>query len=194
MRSASLRSSPTSLRGRLVILIALLATAFAGCGIDDYIHEAETEGVYVDVGNLVYQVQLSRFLNPDDVEDREYLMGLPTGTSPQLPGDEIWFGVWMRVKNYTDETLTPTDEFTVVDTEENEFRPIPLDDTNVFAYRAIPLGADQVLPLPDSAAASGPIQGSLILFKLTTDSLQNRPLKLEIEQAGSETAEIDLDL
>ena len=62
---------------RRLVLIALLATAFAGCGIDDYIHEAETEGVYVDVGNLVYQVQLSRFLNPDDVEDREYLMGLP---------------------------------------------------------------------------------------------------------------------
>ena len=64
----------------------------------------------------------------------------------------------------------------------------------MFAYSPIPLGPDQVLPTPDSAAASGPIQGSLILFRLTTDSLQNRPLKLEIEQAGSETAEIDLDL
>ena len=54
-------------------------------------------------------------------------MGLPDGIAPQLPGDETWFGVWMRVKNYSDETLTPTDEFTIVDTEENEFRPIPLD-------------------------------------------------------------------
>ncbi len=179
---------------RRFVLIALLATAFAGCGVEEYIHEAETEGIYVDVGNLVYQVQLSRFLNPGDVEDREYLMGLPTGTPAQPPGDEIWFGVWMRVKNYSDETLTPSDEFTIVDTEENEFRPIELDDTNVFAYRPFPLGPDQVKPTPDSAAASGPIQGSLILFKLPTDSLQNRPLKLEIEQAGSETAEIDLDL
>jgi hypothetical protein len=179
---------------RRFVLIALLATAFAGCGVEDYIHEAETEGVYVDVGNLVYQVQLSRFLNPDDVEDREYLVGLPPGTTPQLPGDEIWFGVWMRVKNYTDETLTPSNDFTIVDTEENEFRPIPLADTNVFAYRPTPLGPDEVKPKPDTAAASGPIQGSLILFKLTTDSLQNRPLKLEIEQAGSESAEIDLDL
>ena len=82
----------------------------------------------------------------------------------------------------------------IVDTEENEFRPIPLADTNVFAYRPIPLGPDEVKPTPDSAAASGPIQGSLILFRLPTDSLQNRPLKLEIEQAGFETAEIDLDL
>jgi hypothetical protein len=179
---------------RRLLLIAALATAFAGCGVEDYIHEAETEGVYVDVGNLVYQVQLSRYLNPGDIEDREYLMGLPAGTSPQLPGSETWFGVWMRVKNYSDETLTPSDDFTIVDTEENEFRPIPLDDTNVFAYRPIPLHADAVLPTPDSAAASGPIQGSLILFKLPVDSLQNRPLKLEIKQAGSETAEIHLDL
>jgi len=179
---------------RRLVLIAALATAFAGCGIEDTIHEAETEGIYVDVGNLVYQVQMSRYLNPGDVEDREYLMGLPAGTSPQLPGDETWFGVWMRVKNYSDETLMPAEEFVVVDTEENEFRPIELADTNVFAYRPFPLGPDAVKPTPDSAAASGPIQGSLILFRLPTDSLQNRPLKLEIEQAGNETAEIDLDL
>jgi hypothetical protein len=179
---------------RRLVLIALMATAFAGCGIEDVVHEAETEGIYVDVGTLVYQVQMSRFLNPDDVEDREYLMGLPEGTSPQLPGDEIWFGVWMRVKNYTDETVIPSDDFTIVDTEENEYRPIELADTNVFAYRPIPITADQVLPTPDSAAASGPIQGSLILFRLNVASLQNRPLKLEIAKPGGETAEIDLDL
>ncbi|HEX6021689.1 MAG TPA: hypothetical protein VFZ00_06815 [Solirubrobacter sp.] len=179
---------------RRFVVIALLAAAFAGCGVEDYIHEAETEGVYVDVGNLVYQVQLSRFLNPDEIEDREYLIGLPEGVSPQLPGDEIWFGVWMRVKNYTDETLTPSDSFTIRDTEGNEFRPVQLADDNVFAYRPTPLGPDAVKPLPDTAAASGPIQGSLILFRLSTESLQNRPLKLEIEQPGSEPAVIDLDL
>jgi len=98
----------------------------------------------------------------------------------------------MRVKNYTNETLQMAEDFAVIDTQEDRFEPIPLD--NPFAYEAIPLGADQVYPLPDTAASSGPIQGSLILFKLTNDSLQNRPLKLEIEQEGFETAEIDLDL
>ena len=166
-----------------------------GCGEKhEYVFEAETEGVYVDVGNLVYQVQMSRFLNPGDVEDREYLMGLPEGVPAQLPGDETWFGVWMRVKNYTDETLTPASSFTIVDTEENEFRPVPLADTNVFAFRPTPLGPDAVKPQPDSAAASGPIQGSLILFRLPIESLQNRPLRLEIEQGADQTAEIDLDL
>jgi hypothetical protein len=176
----------------LTFAVLVAALAFAGCGDKhEYNLAAETEGEYVDVGNLVYQVQMSRFLNPGDREDREYLAELPAGT-PQPTADETWFGVWMRVKNYSNETLQMADDFTVVDTQEKRFEPIPLDGP--FAYKAGMLGPDQVYPLPDTAAASGPIQGSLILFKLTNDSLQNRPLKLEIAQEGFQTAEIDLDL
>jgi hypothetical protein len=181
---------------RKLVLLAVFTAIFAGCGNKTELTTvAETEGIYLDVGGLTYQVQLSRFLNPGDVEDKEYLHGLPEGISPQLPGDETWFGVWMRVKNYSDEALKPTNEFTIIDTEENEFRPVPLDSAaNPFVYEPILLQHAQVLPTPDSAAASGPIQGSLILFRLKTDSLQNRPLKLEIEQNGAETGEVDLDL
>ncbi|MDA0184956.1 hypothetical protein OJ997_31925 [Solirubrobacter phytolaccae] len=180
---------------RFLALAAVVALGLSGCGDKHaFNHEAETEGEYVDVGNLVYQVQMSRFLNPSDREDREYLTGLPAGVSPTLPGDETWFGVWMRVKNYTNETIQPAEDISVLDTEENRYEPVPLAESNPFAYNPRPLGADQVLPLPDTAAASGPIQGSLILYRLKTDSLQNRPLKLEIEKPGSETAEIDLDL
>jgi hypothetical protein len=137
---------------------------------------------------------MSRFLNPGDIEDRQYLMGLPEGTPKELPGDEIWFGVWMRVKNYSGGPLTPTTTFKIVDTEGNEFEPVELDPSNPFIYEPIELQHSQVLPTPDTAASSGPIQGSLILFRLPTDSLQNRPLKLEIEQEGATTGEIDLDL
>jgi hypothetical protein len=180
---------------RKLVLLFFVAAFVAGCGNkESVITEAETEGVYVDVGGLTYQVQLSRFLNPGDVEDEEYLQGLPTGVNPQLPGDEIWFGVWMRVKNYSGGPLTPTTSFKIVDTEGNEFEPVELDASNPFIYEPIELQHSQVLPTPDTAAASGPIQGSLILFKLPTDALQNRPLKLEIEQDGATTGEIDLDL
>jgi hypothetical protein len=180
----------------LALAFAVFALALAGCGNkEDFTTVAETEGVYLDVGGLVYQVQLSRFLNPGDVEDKEYLTGLAEGVDPQLPGDEIWFGVWMRVKNYSKQTLRPTSTFTIVDTEENKYEPVAIDGTiNPFVYEPTPLGPAQVLPLPDTAAASGPIQGSLILFRLKTDTLPNRPLKLEIEQGGSEPAEVDLDL
>jgi hypothetical protein len=181
---------------RKLVFLAVFAAIFTGCGNKEAIVTvAETEGVYVDVGGLTYQVQLSRFLNPGDVEDKEYLHGLPEGVPAELPGDEIWFGVWMRVKNYSDEALKPTNEFVIKDTEENEFRPVPLDSSaNPFVYEPILLQHAQVLPTPDTAAASGPIQGSLILFRLKSESLQNRPLKLEIEQNGAETGEIDLDL
>jgi hypothetical protein len=181
------------MRFRVLAAAALSTVVLAGCGDKtDYVRFGETEGIYVDVGDLVYQVQLSRFMNPGDIEDHDYLRGLPANfnTGP----DEILFGVWMRVKNYTDGSLQPTEEFVIEDTEGNEFRPVPLEEDNVFAYNPGPLPAHQVLPLPDSAAMLGPIQGSLILFKLTTESLQNRPLVLHIEQAGQEGAEIDLDL
>ena len=176
---------------RLLALAVVSVLALAGCGNKHaYNQFAETEGVYVDVGNLVYQVQMSRFLSPGDREDREYLEGLPAGAA--TTADEIWFGVWMRVKNYSNETLERATDIFVVDADEKRFSPIPVD--NAFSYRAGNLTADQVYPLPDTAAASGPIQGSLILFKLTNNALQNRPLRLEIEQDGAEPAEIELDL
>jgi hypothetical protein len=181
---------------RKLVFLAVLTAVFAGCGSKPELTTvAETEGVYVDVGGLTYQVQLSRFLNPGDVEDKQYLTGLPAGTTPQLPGDETWFGVWMRVKNYSDEALKPTNTFLITDTEGDKFQPVPLDGAvNPFAYVPIVLQHAQVLPTPDTAAASGPIQGSLILFRLKTDALQNRPLKFTIEQSGTEPGEIDLDL
>jgi hypothetical protein len=181
---------------RLLVLAATVALVLSGCGNKHpYTEFAETEGVYVDVGNLVYQVQMSRFLNPGDREDREYLAGLPEGTPP-LTKDETWFGVWMRVKNYSNETLQTAEDIFVVDADETRFDPVPLAGTSVFSYKPFMLGADQVYPLPDTAASTGPIQGSLILFRLTNESLQNRPLRLEIEQPGSEhpRAEIELDL
>jgi hypothetical protein len=178
---------------RLSLIVCFVALFAAGCGTPAVIHEAETEGVYVDVGDLTYQVQISRFLNPGSLDDREYLEGIPEA---QLhpPGDEIWFGVFMRVKNYSDVASVPSSEYVIKDTEGAEYRPIPLPDTNPFAYHPGSLGPSQVYPFPESAAANGPIQGSLILFKLKTDSLQNRPLVLEISQAGEEPSRVDLDL
>jgi hypothetical protein len=181
------------MRFRAFVVAAVAALAFAGCGEKtDTIQFAETEGIYVDVGKLVYQVQLSRFLNPGDPEDKQYLVGVPPNEQPTA--GETWFGVFMRVKNYSDETLTPTTQFVIKDTEGAEYFPVKLPESNVFAYNPYPLGPDEVLPRPDTAAASGPIQGALILFKLKIASLQNRPLVLHIQQPGQDEAQIDLDL
>jgi len=182
---------------RKLVLLVLVAAFAAGCGSKSSegqgrSMEAQQEGMYLDYADLTYQVQLSRYLNPGDPEDSQYLQGLPQGINAQLPGDETWFGVWMRVKNYSGRTLTPTSSFSIVDTEGDEFRPVPLTVTNPFIYTPKPLLHSQLLPQPDTAQASGPIQGSLILFRLTTDALQNRPLTLHIGE--SEPATMDLDL
>jgi hypothetical protein len=186
---------------RLVPLLAvvLAALAVAGCGNkEETAIKADTEGIYVGVDGLTYQVQISRILNPADVEDAAYLKGLPE-TESEPTKDEVWFGVFMRVENENDDDtpLTPTDGFKITDTQGEVFEPVELDtDINPFAYNPVPLaGGNTVLPTLGSAPSDNTIQGSLVLFKVKVQSLYNRPLELEIEsQKGGDNAVVDLDV
>ena len=71
------------MRRLLVISAALLCALFAaGCGNKEAtVTVGDTEGIYLDIDDLKYQVQISRYMNPNDVEDRSYLAGLPSSTS-----------------------------------------------------------------------------------------------------------------
>jgi hypothetical protein len=187
------------LRTLTTALAALLAaTALAACGSNDQpTRHGESEGDYVKAGPLVYQVQLSRELNPSNVEDRQYLAGLARGTAKPA-GDEEWFGVWLRVQNPTDRSAPDASDFKIVDTLGNVYRPIPLPKANVFSYqpRNLPgTNGQPVDPDPDSTAGAGPIQGSMVLFKLNTSVYSNRPLELQISPpGGGEPATVSLDL
>jgi len=181
---------------RLTLALALFATlVVAGCGAEENQTVADTEGVYLDINNLKYQIEMSRYMNANDIEDREYLKGLPAGTAPP-GGDETWFGVWVRVENVTDEAHPVANNWEIVDTHDNVYRPIPLDDTNVFTLPTeVEVQPGEVIPLKSSASGQGPIQGSLLLFKIKTDSLQNRPLELRFNNgAGSQTGVYDIDV
>lgn len=165
----------------LVALLAALGVTVSACGNkEDVTTKAETEGIYLDVGPLTYQVQLSRQLNPADAEDREYLVGVPPAQAALSP-DQVWFAIWVRVKNETDGTHRATGDFRIIDTLENVYEPIDLAPANAFAYEPEALAPNAVLPSSQSPAATGPIQGSLLLFKLKRASLDNRPLELEVE-------------
>lgn len=188
------------LRLLLIAALAVSALVVAGCGNRHDVQTlGETEGVYVDVGELSYQVQMSRILNPADVEDRAYLKGLAAATTPPAK-DETWFGVFMRVSNPTDRPLPPAGGFRILDTQEHVFRPVAYEQgINPFVYQPGPLRAGAVYPDPDSAAGEGVIQGSLLLFKVKLQSLQNRPLELKIDPplggaAQSAGGTIDLDI
>jgi len=152
-------------------------------------------GFYVDAGPITYQVQISRELSPYSVEDREYLAGLPAGTSPPTP-DEEWFGVFLWAKNQTGSAQTTTDTFDIVDTQGSKYYPIPLNPgVNPFAWTAQTLQPSGTEPAPDSPASFGPTQGGELLFKLNTTVYANRPLTLEIYAPGQAVpATVSLDL
>jgi hypothetical protein len=177
-----------------VLLVALVAT---GCGDSESVQTtAENEGLYLDIGDLTYQIEMSRYMNVNDVEDSEYLKGLPSSTA-QPRADEVWFGVWVRVQNQTDKALRSADTWEIHDTQNKVYRPIPIDtNINPFAFKiGTEVPPQTILPLSSSAAGQGPIQGSLLLFKLKADSLQNRPLQLKFSNGQQgQTGTYDLDV
>jgi hypothetical protein len=179
----------------LTALLAAFALSACGSGHQPTTH-GDSEGAYVKAGPLIYQVQVSRELNPSDVEDRQFLAGLSAGTV-KPKSDEEWFGVWLRVQNPTKRSVPLASTFKIVDTLGTPYTPIPLKG-NVLAYqpRNLPGTKGQpVEPDPDSIAGQGSIQGTMLLFKLNTSVYANRPLELEITPSGGGTpSTVELDL
>ena len=175
-----------ALRARTLLFafLLVLGTGLAACGNkEETVTEGKTEGTYLDVGPLVYQVQISRQMNPEDVEDIAYLEGVPAAER-KLKANEVWFGVFVRVQNDTDQPQVAARDFKITDADEDTFRPLRLEDTNEWAYRGGIVPADGgVIPVPDSPSADGVIGGSMLLFKLPLTSLSNRPLELTITSA-----------
>jgi hypothetical protein len=169
------------------------ATSLSACGAGEEPRVGKTEGVYVNTGDLKYQVQISRQLNPKDFEDRDYLTGLPAGESLK-PGQE-WFAVFIRVFNETDDDHPAAATFSIRDTTGKEYKPIALAGINRTAYRpAVVHGGDQI-PVPGSLARENLTQGGLILFKVENSSYESRPLELNISPPeGGEGATVDLDV
>lgn len=187
---------------RLATAAAVLVTAagVSACDKEDRPHKAETEGIYVSVGPLKYQVQISRQLNPVNIEDKDYLVGL-SRFDRALGTDNVWFAVFIRVENDGEKSAQSAEEFELTDTQGNKFTPIELSGANTYAYRPIVIpghgefNVNGLNPAPDSGAIEGPTQGALLLFKLPRATLANRPLELKISQPGGiEEGEINLDV
>ena len=175
---------PAAILSCLLAALGLVGIT-AGCG-----EEAETEvveGEPIELGELAYNVQLTRFLNPDDNEDSEYLIGQP----PAKPGTS-YLGVFLVIDNETDSPQPSADSYTVIDTLDTEFDSV--DSESPYALDiAAEVPADSQLPLPDTTAATGPNQGSLLTFLVDDTVSENRPLKLEIDGSGG-TGEVVLDI
>ncbi len=179
-------------RGRRfsVVLVAALASflavlALAACGEEE---KEVFEGEPVELGELEWNVLFSRFLNIDDVEDREYLVGLP-----EPPADAAYLGVFVEVANEDEDSAHPLPEvLNVIDTEHKVYESIPSE--SLYALRlGTEVGPEDQVPTVDSTAQVGPIKGSMILFLIPDEAAENRPLELEIPgQDGPATVELDL--
>jgi hypothetical protein len=179
----------------LVCAAALAAVAASGCGNKETTATvAHTEGIYVTVDDLKYQIQISRILNPAAPDDSHYLRGLPDGE--ELAEDEVWYAIFMRVENDADDPHQTAESFKITDTQDDEYEPIELDPaTNDFVYEPTELQPGKLLPALDTPASDNTIRGGLILFKIPAAALANRPLELEIESpTGGENAVIDIDV
>jgi hypothetical protein len=182
---------PPPMRPRPVaILISLLAAlAFAGavsaCGEEE---ETEVvEGEPIEVAELEYNVGLTRFLNPDDNEDAEYLVG----QRPLEPGTS-YLGVFLTIENQTEDPQPSAHKYTVHDTLDTEYDTV--DSKSPYALEiAADVPAESELPLPDTTAATGPNHGSLLIFLVDDQVSENRPLTLGV-QTSAGSGEVVLDI
>ncbi|MDQ6744933.1 MAG: hypothetical protein M3Z27_02785 [Actinomycetota bacterium] len=181
---------------RLSVIGALLlvAGALSACGHKEANPTTgDNEGPYVRAGNISYQVQLSRQLNPFSSEDRGYLTGVD---SASVKPSQMWFVVFLLAKNETHSNLTTSGSFDIVDTDGNRYYPVRLNASlNPYAWTPQslrPLGTE---PAADTTAAFGPTQGSELLFKLDNTVYSNRPATFEIHAAGQAApSSVSLDL
>jgi hypothetical protein len=185
-----------------VILALIAALALGACGdshtrvtTGTYAGEAGRAAPYLNVGPLVYEVQISRELNPANVEDAAYLQGVSPAERKLNPGEE-WFGVFMQVYNQTSTPHPMATNITITDTEHNLYTPLALDQTNDFAYRGGLIPAHSRIPAPGTIAANGSTQGALLLYKMQVFSLDNRPWTIHIAAPGTslQTASAILDV
>jgi hypothetical protein len=186
----------------LLVLALAAALGIAACGdshtkvsTGTYAGESGVNAPYLDVGPLVYQAQLSRELNPYDTEDASYLSGLTPAQRALSPSQE-WFAVFLQVFNNGSKSSPASTDLTISDTQGNVYSPVIPGQTNLYAFRGGDVPAEGHLPVADSTAATGPTQGAMLLYKIKTVSLSNRPLKLRIVNAGNaaQKASAELDV
>ncbi|HEY2604346.1 MAG TPA: hypothetical protein VGI67_22505 [Thermoleophilaceae bacterium] len=168
---------------RTAIVLALGALAMGALsGCTKHHVSPEGEGLAVKVNGLSYTVFITRELNLRDPEDHDYYQG------PEAPPGFNYYGVFIQVCNDVNHThggaSTPVNNFRIIDTDNKQYYPTRLPRSDVFSYQPRPLSAKQCVPTPGSAPATGPIGGSLLLFKIPVPAIENRPLDLEINPQG----------
>jgi len=172
----------------LLLAATLAALVVAGCGSDSEPETEVIEGEPLELDGLLYNVQITRFLNPADAEDEAYLAG-----QPPAPSGQAYLGVFMRIENETEDTAEVSADMTVIDTRDSEYEPAPSESVYALELPA-QVEPEGELPAPGTPAASGPIKGAMVLFLVDESAADNRPLKLEVPSSSGDDGEVELDI
>ena len=167
-----------------------LALPITGCGDEDSgdaVPEV-VEGEPLELGELVYNVAITRFLNPNIVEDSAYLDG-----APEEPTGMSYMGVFILIKNEGEAEALSASNYEVVDGSDRVYRPVEGVETPFTLDVGATVPEEGELPASDTVAAAGPTQGALVLFLVDDDVSEERPLELEITSAlGQGIIELDI--
>lgn len=176
---------------RLALLVVLAASlALAACGSDEK-KVSGNEGEFIDAGPALYQVQLTRILNPQQRPDQDYLKAqAPAGAR------ENYLAVFIKIENKGDQPYKIPRSLKITDTQGNEYFPLDTTQAGGFGLEfGIPIEPGQTAPAPDSPAALGPNAAALALFRLKEESVtDNLPLEFEIPVEGGDPSRIELDI
>jgi hypothetical protein len=183
----------SSLRRTLLPLLAVLALGALALGVSACGYESHdkdvSEGHAVKLGELSFNVTFSRYLNPNDNEDSAYLVGQENPP----PDGETYFGVFFEVQNESEEPQTLPSTVYIKDADGQRYDVLPSE-----SLYAMPFGGEvesqEQIPVLDSTADLGPIEGAAALFLLPESANENRPLILHIPGADGEDATVTLDL
>ena len=104
--------------------------------------------------------------------------------------------MFVRVENDGDKASRAATELRRSPTRRATFRPVRWARTTCSPTAAARAAAQGIIPAPDSPPGQGSIQGSLLLFRIPTRNLENRPLELvdPAAQGRSAHATVDLDV
>jgi len=169
----------------LVLALVGLAGLSSGCG-DEATAEV-SEGEPLELGDLSYNIQITREMNRFSPEDGAYLEG-----APRIRPNQEFLGVFMQVTNDGDEDAVMPGPLRIVDIRGTVYRQVPLD--NEWTLKpGTPIPAGETIPGAETVAKNGPIEGSMALFVIDQAANDNRPLTLKVPGAD-EVGSIVLDL
>jgi hypothetical protein len=149
--------------------------------------ELEPVGTTVRVEGLAYTPQTSRILNPALRPDGELVGG-------RRPGDDqTWFGVFLRVCNEEGAPKVSSSDLALVGAFGRVERPVEVPGNEAFAYEPRRLERDACIPAPGSVG-DRVADGSLVLFEVSYDFLEQRPVALQITGRSGARERVALDL